>query len=55
MAKRAGAYVFATVSTEDKAALAREAGADDAIIYTQEDFEERIKRGYRGMGVSGGL
>ena len=50
MAKRAGAYVFATVSTEAKAALAREAGADDAIIYTQEDFEERIREGTEGRG-----
>ena len=44
MAKRAGAYVFATVSTEEKAALAREAGADNAIIYTHEDFEEEGKK-----------
>ena len=50
MAKRAGAYVLATVSTEDKAALAREAGADSAIIYTREDFEEEVKKGTDGRG-----
>jgi NADPH2:quinone reductase len=50
MAKRAGAYVFATVSTEEKAALAREAGADKAIIYTQEDFEQEVKKGTDGRG-----
>ena len=51
MAKRAGAYVFATVSTEEKAALAREAGADKAIIYTREDFEEEVKKATDGRGV----
>ena len=51
MAKRAGAYVFATVSTEEKAALAREAGADRAIIYTREDFEEVVRAGTGGQGV----
>jgi NADPH2:quinone reductase len=50
MAKRAGAYVLATVSTEYKAALAREAGADSAIIYTREDFEEEVKKGTDGRG-----
>ena len=35
MAKRRGARVIGTVSTEEKAALAREAGADDVILYTQ--------------------
>ena len=51
MAKRAGAYVFATVSTDEKAGLARGAGADRAIIYTREDFEEEIKRDTDGRGV----
>ncbi len=51
MAKRAGAYVFATVSTEDKAALAREAGADKVIIYTRQDFEEEVKKATNGQGV----
>ena len=50
MAKRAGAYVFATVSTEEKAALAREAGADKAIIYTREDFEEVVNKTTDGRG-----
>ena len=51
MAKRAGAYVFATVSTEEKAALATEAGADRAIIYTREDFEEEVRKGTDGRGA----
>ncbi len=50
MAKRAGAFVFATVSTEEKAALAKEAGADEAIIYTNEDFEERVLKTTDGRG-----
>ena len=50
MAKRAGAHVFATVSTEEKAALAREAGADRAIIYTREDFEDEVKKATDGLG-----
>ena len=51
MLKRAGAYVFTTVSTEDKADLAREAGADAAILYTQQDFEEQINRATGGEGL----
>ena len=51
MAKRAGAYVFATVSTDEKAALAREAGADRTIIYTREDFEEEVNKATDGRGV----
>jgi NADPH2:quinone reductase len=43
MAKRLGAHVITTVSTEEKAALAREAGAEDVILYTQEDLVERVK------------
>ncbi len=50
MAKMAGAYVFATVSTEEKAELARETGADKAIIYTSEDFEEEVKQTTGGAG-----
>ena len=50
MAKRAGAYVFATVSTDEKATLAREAGADKAIIYTSEDFEKEVKETTDGRG-----
>ena len=44
MAKRRGARVIGTVSTEEKAALAREAGADEVILYTQDDFETEVKR-----------
>jgi NADPH2:quinone reductase len=51
MAKRRGARVFGTVSTEAKAALAREAGADEVILYTQTDFEVEIKRLTDGRGV----
>ena len=51
MAKRAGARVIATVSTEAKAALAREAGADDVILYIQVDFETEVKRLTAGAGV----
>ena len=43
MAKRLGVHVITTVSTEDKAALAREAGADDVILYTHEDVVARVK------------
>ncbi|MCH7896806.1 MAG: zinc-binding dehydrogenase, partial [candidate division NC10 bacterium] len=50
LAKRAGAYVFATVSTEEKAGLAREAGADKAIIYTREDFQEAVNKATGGQG-----
>jgi NADPH2:quinone reductase len=51
MAKMRGARVFGTVSTEAKARLAREAGADEAILYTQQDFEAEVKRLTHGRGV----
>jgi NADPH2:quinone reductase len=51
MAKRCGARVFGTVSTEDKAKLAKEAGADEVILYTQQDFEAEVKRLTDGTGV----
>ncbi|HEX7125930.1 MAG TPA: quinone oxidoreductase [Thermodesulfobacteriota bacterium] len=44
MAKKRGAHVIGTVSTEAKAKLAREAGADEVILYTQKDFVEETKR-----------
>jgi NADPH2:quinone reductase len=44
MAHNLGARVIATVSTEEKGKLAREAGADDIILYTQADFEVETKR-----------
>jgi len=43
MAKHLGAHVFTTVSTDGKAALARQAGADEAILYTREDFAAKVK------------
>jgi len=51
MAKRKGARVFATVSTEEKAALAREAGADVVIRYTEQDFTAEVKKATEGRGV----
>lgn len=51
MAHNIGARVIATVSTEQKASLAREAGADDAILYSQIDFEVETKRLTGGEGV----
>jgi len=51
MAKMRGARVIGTVSTEDKAKLAREAGADEVILYTQQDFEAEIKRVTNGRGL----
>lgn len=51
MAKRMGAYVYATVSTEEKAGFARDLGADEVILYTETDFEEEIKRRTSGQGV----
>lgn len=51
MAKRCGARVFGTVSTEDKAALACAAGADAVILYTRQDFETEAKRLTNGTGV----
>jgi len=51
MAHNIGARVIATVSTEEKAKLARAAGADDVILYTQADFEAETKRLMGGKGV----
>jgi len=51
MAKRIGARVFGTVSTEEKAQLASEAGADEVIMYTERDFQEEVKRLTEGKGV----
>jgi NADPH:quinone reductase len=51
MAKRIGARVIGTVSTEEKAALARAAGADEVVIYTEQDFLEEVKRLTGGRGV----
>ncbi|HWW14942.1 MAG TPA: quinone oxidoreductase [Candidatus Dormibacteraeota bacterium] len=51
MSHNIGARVIATVSTEEKAKLAREAGADEVILYTQADFEAESKRVTGGKGV----
>ena len=51
MLKRMGLHVYTTVSTEEKAAMARGAGADDVILYTQQDFEEEVRRMTNGQGV----
>jgi NADPH2:quinone reductase len=51
MAKRLGARVFATVSTEEKAALAHDAGADETILYTREDFAAKVRELTGGAGV----
>jgi NADPH2:quinone reductase len=51
MAHNIGARVIATVSTEEKSKLARAAGADEIIFYTQSDFEAETKRLTGGKGV----
>jgi NADPH2:quinone reductase len=52
IAKQCGARVFGTVSTEEKAALAGDAGADETIIYTRQDFETEIQQLTNGHGVN---
>jgi NADPH:quinone reductase len=47
-----GAFVIGTVSSEAKAQVAREAGAGETIIYTNEDFEAEVMRITRGQGVN---
>jgi NADPH2:quinone reductase len=49
--KQKGATVYTTVSTQEKADLARKAGADETILYTQTDFVEAVKRFTDGKGV----
>jgi len=51
MAKMLGARVFGTVSTEEKARVARANGCDEAILYTQQDFAAEVKRLTAGRGV----
>jgi NADPH2:quinone reductase len=51
IAKMRGARVIGTVSTEDKAKLAREAGASEVILYTRQDFEAEVKRLTDGKGL----
>jgi NADPH:quinone reductase len=50
-AKHLGARVIGTVSTEEKAAKAKENGADDLILYTEKNFVEEVKRLTNGKGV----
>lgn len=51
MARAIGARVIGTASSEAKAQLAREAGADELIIFTKHDFEPEVKRLTGGKGV----
>ncbi|MFL6263902.1 MAG: quinone oxidoreductase family protein [Thermoanaerobaculia bacterium] len=52
VAKLRGARVFGTVSTEEKARIAREAGADEVILYSQQDFSAEARRLNGGKGVA---
>ncbi len=52
IARRLGARIIGTTSTEEKAALARDAGADEIVLYTREDFQEAARRITGGEGVS---
>ncbi len=51
MLKRLGTQVFTTVSTDAKAELAKNAGADTVINYTQQDFAEEVKKATDGQGL----
>jgi NADPH2:quinone reductase len=51
LAHAMGARVIGTVSSEEKAALALEAGADEVIVFTRQDFEAEVKRLTEGKGV----
>ena len=51
MAKMRGATVIGTVGTEEKASLAKDAGADEVILYTEQDFVEETERITGGEGV----
>lgn len=51
LAKHLGARAIGTVSTAAKAELARAAGADDIILYTEQDFESETRRLTDGRGV----
>ena len=52
MVKNAGGFVIGTVSTHDKAKLAKEAGADEVILYSEKDFETEVNRITSGDGVN---
>jgi NADPH2:quinone reductase len=49
--KHLGARVIGTVSSDEKAAVARKTGADDVIVYTREDFAEEAQKLTGGRGV----
>ena len=51
MAKKIGARVIATAGTQEKAQLARDAGADECIVYSEADFETETQRLTDGKGV----
>jgi NADPH2:quinone reductase len=51
MAKMLGATVYGTAGTDEKAAIAKSAGADDVIVYTRQDFAAEVKRLTGGKGV----
>jgi len=52
MIKMIGGYVIGTCSTPEKAELAKQAGADEVILYSEQDFEEEVKRITDGAGVN---
>ncbi len=52
IAKLRGARVIGTVSTEEKTQAAKQVGADEIILYTQQDFEAEVKRLTDGKGVN---
>ena len=52
MVKMLGGFVIGTVSTEAKAELARDAGADEVILYTEQDFHSEVMRMTDGAGVN---
>jgi NADPH2:quinone reductase len=51
MAKHLGARIIATAGSPEKAQLARDAGADEVIVYTEQDFETETRRLTDGQGV----
>ena len=51
MVKNAGGFVIGTCSTKEKAELAKAAGADEVILYSEQDFEEEVKQITDGKGV----
>jgi NADPH2:quinone reductase len=51
MAKMLGATVIGTAGSDEKAAIAKQAGADEVIVYTRQDFVAEVKRITSGRGV----